>query len=323
VEDGSSVIGVAPLFAQRSRGGLVSYRFLTSPISKYLEPLSAEDREPEVAQAIADALSRLTPQPDLLVFDGVPVESRWPALLREYWPASTTPWERNAYLTASPVISLPGSSYEQWWQSRSGRWRREMSRRRRHLNDHAIEFQLHHGSDASPAVHEFVDLHNQRWTGRGGSDVLSDGVDRMLVDAAARLADSNRFRLWTMETDGRSVSSHLFLAAGGEVTYWLGGFDSKWAWCSPAMQVILEALQHAWTTGDERFNLGPGGQSYKYRFADDEELLHWSQIAPHGRRYPLTRLALVPSQVRERLSSRLPDDARERVRRAISRLKVW
>jgi CelD/BcsL family acetyltransferase involved in cellulose biosynthesis len=121
--------------------------------------------------------------------------------------------------------------------------------------------------------------------------------------------------------DGKSVSAHLFVAAGGEVSYWLGGFDDEWAWCSPAMQVIFEAVKHSWESGDQRFNLGAGAQPYKYRFATSEELLHWSQIAPRGRRYALTRLALAPSQVREKVSGRLPEDARQRIRRAMSRIK--
>lgn len=322
VEDADSVIGIGPLFAQRLRGGVVRYRFLSSPISKYLEPLAVPGRERDVAEALADAFSRLVPSPDLLVFEGVPVQSRWPSLLREHWPAAITPWERNAYVTPSPLIGLADSTFEEWWAARSSRWRKDMGRQRRHLDERSVEFRLHRGNDAAQGVRDFTTLHQARWAHRGGSFVLTRGVDHMLVDVAERLSTTDRFRLWTMEAGGKSVSSHLFVAAGGEVAYWLGGFDDEWAWSSPAMQVILEAVRHSWESSDQRFNLGAGAQPYKYRFATSEELLHWSQIAPRGRRYALTRLVLAPSQVREKVSGRLSETTRERIRRAMSRIKV-
>ena len=321
VEDDDRLIGIAPLFAQRQRGGTVRYRFLSSPISKYLEPLADGGREHEVAGALADAISRVLPRPDLLVFEGVPVESHWPPLLREHWPARVTPWERNGYVTASPLIGLADSTFEEWWATRSSRWRKDIGRQRRRLDEHSVEFRFHNGHHAAGHIHDFAELHRARWAHRGGSFVLTRGVDDMLVEVAARLSATDRFRLWTMEAGDRSVSSHLFVAAGGEVSYWLGGFDDGWAWCSPAMQVIFEAVKHSWESGDQRFNLGAGAQPYKYRFATSEELLHWSQIAPRGRRYALTRLALAPSQVREKISGRLPESARQKIRRAMSRIK--
>jgi CelD/BcsL family acetyltransferase involved in cellulose biosynthesis len=322
VEDGASIIGIAPLFAQRPRGAVVRYRFLSSPISKYLEPLAVTGRERDVAEALAGVFSRLHPRPDLLVFEGVPVQSRWPSLLREHWPARVTPWERNAYITASPLIGLADSTFDEWWATRSGRWRKDLTRQRRHLRERSVEFRLQRGHEAAHHVRDFAHLHRSRWAHRGGSSVLTQGVDRMLVEVAERLATTDRFRLWTMDADSKSISSHLFVAAGGEVAYWLGGFDGEWAWCSPAIQVILEAVRHSWESGDQRFILGAGAQPYKYRFATSEELLHWSQIAPRGPRYALTRLVLAPSQVRERLSGHLSENARQKIRRAMSRIKT-
>lgn len=319
VEDNGELIGIAPLYAHSSRSRVVRYRFLSSPVSKYLEPLAAAGRDREVATEVANALSDASPRPDLLVFDGIPVGSRWPTMLRDHWPAAAPPWERNAYVTPSPIIDMTDSTFEEWWGTRSGRWRKDLRRQRRHLGSHSVEFRLAKGRDVTQYIHDFAVLHKSRWAPRGGSFVFTRGVDLMLVDAARQLAEKDRLRLWTMEADGRPISSHLFVVAGGEAAYWLGGFDDNWAWCSPAMQVILEAVRHAWAAGDARFNLGAGAQPYKYRFANGEELLHWSQIAPRGPRYALTRLALAPSQVREKLAGHISEKTRERIKRAISR----
>jgi hypothetical protein len=62
---------------------------------------------------------------------------------------------------------------------------------------------------------------------RGGSGVLSRRVERMLEAASVDLVTDLRLRLWTLELSGTTISAQIFLAGGGEVSYWLGGFDEN------------------------------------------------------------------------------------------------
>ena len=103
------------------------------------------------------------------------------------------------------------------------------------------------------------------------------------------------------------------------MSYWNGGFDEAWAADKPALVTILAAIEHAWAAGDRRFDLGAGGQPYKYRFADGQDEVEWVRLVPRGPRYPLARLSLVPLQARRGVAARLSDDAKERLRRAIPR----
>ena len=138
----------------------------------------------------------------------------------------------------------------------------------------------------------------------------------MLADVARTLPPS-RFRLWSTEVAGRTISSHLFLAAGGEVSYWLGGFDEAWAAQQPALQTILAAIGHALEQGDDRLDLGPGAQDYKYRFADGEDVLRTVTVVPRGARYGRVRALLAPDHARRAVASRLPEGWKPALKRLL------
>jgi CelD/BcsL family acetyltransferase involved in cellulose biosynthesis len=165
----------------------------------------------------------------------------------------------------------------------------------------------------------FAALHHRRWADRGGSGVLDERVERMLADVAAELAPCGRFRLWVLEVDGEPVSSQVLVGAGDELAYWLGGFDEAWASHQPALQTLVAAAEHAWSVGDRRLDLGAGGQSYKYRLADGEELLEWRVLVPGGRRQPLALATLAPRHGTRAVVERVPQDLKDRVKRSLGR----
>ena len=141
----------------------------------------------------------------------------------------------------------------------------------------------------SRGLAEFARLHYGRWDPRGGSGALNPGVERMLEDVAGELLDEGRFRLFTIDIDGHTISAQLFVAAGGEVRYWLGGFDPEWANRGPGNQAIFAAIEDAIARGEQRFDLGPGAQEYKRRIADGEDVLESLTLVTRPSRYPLVR----------------------------------
>ena len=145
----------------------------------------------------------------------------------------------------------------------------------------------------------------------------------MLRDASRELLSSHRFRLWSIEVDGRTISSHIFVGAGGHVSYWLGGFDDAWAEQQPAMQSLLSAIEHAWAVGNEVVDFGHGAQPYKYRFADGDTSVTWMTVVPHNGRYLRSRLHLLPKQSFRDVSNRLPDSYKERLRKVVGGRPGW
>jgi CelD/BcsL family acetyltransferase involved in cellulose biosynthesis len=308
VRDGSKLVAVAPFYRERSG----PYRLLGRATSYRPDPVGRPEHVAASAAGIARSVRELD-GPAALFLEGMSPGSPWPRALADAWQGGA--WLHRDRTTPAPVIDLQGRTFEQWMASRPRRFRDEARRRRRRIEERGATFRLaEEDADRSEALDAFARLHHARWQRRGGSKALDRGVESLLRDAASELGPG-RFRLWTMEVDGGVVSAHVFLAAGGEVTYWLGGFDEAWARFAPANLVIIEALRHSFETGDRRLDLGGGDQDYKRRLADGEDRLEWWTIVPRGPGYPLARLRLLPRQAYRAVAARIPAETKARIDR--------
>jgi CelD/BcsL family acetyltransferase involved in cellulose biosynthesis len=130
-----------------------------------------------------------------------------------------------------------------------------------------------------------------------------------------------RLRLDSIDVGERTIASHLHLAAGGEVTYWLGGFDDDFGSFKPSLVALVEGIGGALRRGDSRFDLGPGAQDYKYRLADGEDQLCWATLVPPGPRRLLASATLVPQVARRAVGDRLTPERRERLKALGRRLR--
>ncbi len=315
VRSGHELVGLAPFFASQAPAGL-SLRPLGAGTCTRVEPLARAGREREVAAVAAPLLAETGAE--LLTLEGVPAGSPWPELLAEAWPARAA-WLHEDERMPSPTVEVAARSFDEWFAAKSSNFRQYIRRFGRRLQDRGAHIELVDGDQAmSGAVSAFAELHRARWADRGGSGVLRDGVEQA-VAGAARLLPPDRFRLFLASAEGQPVAASLFLAAGGEVTYWLGGFDDAWADTRPQMHVILAAIEHAMGSGDRRVDLGAGGQDYKYRFADGEEILRWVTLVPPGRGRLKTRLRLLPGQARLELAQRLSPRQKARLKRLLRR----
>ena len=150
--------------------------------------------------------------------------------------------------------------------------------------------------------------------------MLNRRVERMLEEAGKDLVHDQRARLWSIDVDGRPISSHLFLSAGGETSYWLGGFDENWARLQPSIVTILTAIEHAFSVGDVRFDLGTGGQDYKYRLATGEDPIDWTLLVPAGSRSALAHIQMLPERTRLAAARRLSPGAKRTIRQIRGRV---
>lgn len=319
VRDDGRLVGVAPTYVQRDRLGVRRYRFLASPVALRTEPLALAGVAEPVARAIAAALAGLPDPPDALFFDGVAAGSPWPALFARHLPGRRSAWLHTHMRMAAPIVRIEHRDGEQWLASKSKNFREQTRRRRRKLEAEGAVFRPSALEEVDADLGDMARLHHARWDERGGSAVLSPPVETMLRSAARLLLPEGRLRLWMIEVDGETISAHLFLAAGGEVSYWLGGFDDRWSAHQPALQVLVVALQDAIERGDERLDLGGGAQPYKYRLADSEEVIRWVTVLPRGSRYVLAQATTAPRHIRRAVLSRIPDDLKNRVKKALGR----
>jgi CelD/BcsL family acetyltransferase involved in cellulose biosynthesis len=326
VRQNGRLVGVAPFFAREEGMGLVRYRLLATGTSSHIEPLARPGTESDVGKMIGELLSGAAPPVHGISLEGIPSDSRWAVLIRGSWPTRSRPRSYRRPPMPVPTLTLTGRSYEQWLSGISPHLRREIRRRRRRLEERGALFHLAESPEtAIQGLRSFAALHYGRWGWRGGSGALNPRIELMLADVARDLVTDQRFRLWSIEVEGVTISSQVFIGAGGELAYWLGGFDEEWAAYGPSIQAVRAAIEHAWTCGDNRVNFGPGGQDYKYGFADGQDLVESVDVLPPSFRYPIAWLRLVPEHLRARMSHvrhetimRLSPHTRQRLKRAIT-----
>lgn len=310
-QDGQ-LIGIAPFYVEADAWGLRRYRLLASSLSPRVTPLATPGDEERVAAEIAKALDTASPRADAVVLEVIDEFSRWPGLLSEAWPGKRRPLIIPGTRNVAPTMSVPGGDVEAWLASKSSSFRKAMRRSRRNLERMGATFALAQEPDLERAIGALARLHNLRMGPKGDSTAIVPGAVDMLAASGQALLSSDRFRLWTIATGGRVISAHLFLEAGGEVAYWLGGIDDEFAESQPGLQAIVAAIGDAIEHGNSRLDLGAGDQAYKYRFADGEDRLVSTTLVPRGAGYGPARLRRLPSDLR-----RFASQMRRRARRTV------
>jgi CelD/BcsL family acetyltransferase involved in cellulose biosynthesis len=307
VREGHDVVGVGPFWSRLAPLGRV-YRTLGWRAASPVTPLARRGRESDVAAAVTRALGAgARPAPGLRL-ESAPAGSRWPALLVDGWPGSHSAVIVPRGSAIAPAVTLRHPDIDAWFATRSQNFRQQMRRARRAVEAAGGRFRLSRREDIDRDVDALVALHHARWQDRGGSAVLDARMEAVLRDAGRALVDSGRYRLWSIDIDGRSISTHLFLAAGGTQCYWLGGFDETWAAQRPALLALVAAVQHGIELGEERLDLGPGAEDYKYRFADTQERFDAVDVVPTGVRAALARGDVEARRVARPLKRRAIDE---------------
>ncbi len=315
--DGDRLVGIAPFYVMPSRLGPARYRLLAAASCSPVEPLAEPGREREAAAAFASCLASARPRVDLLALEGMHASSRWPSLIAAEWPGRR-PRLHIEVTHPAPDLDLRGVTFEGWLPSKSGNFRSQIRRSRRQLEAHGARFRMSRSpEELDRDLESFARLHHGRWAQRGGSGALTPGVERMLRDAGRSLLARERFRLFCIDVDGRTIAAEIFLAAGGELSYWLGGFDEAWAAQRPSILGIVAAIEDALQRGEAHCDLGPGAQAYKYRLADGEQRAEWLMMVPAGPRAALVELTLFP----RRVWRAAPEGVRRAVRRLLQRLR--
>jgi CelD/BcsL family acetyltransferase involved in cellulose biosynthesis len=322
VRDGDgALVGLAPWFEAEGEGGRVDVRFLGAELSDRVDVLCRSGSEPDVARALRSAIREMRPRPDLVAFEAVPAASRWTRRLAAgpSGRAALARYRNSAY--PAPAVTLPEGPPEAWLAGRSSNFRSQMRRMRRRLEGRGGTVRpLREPAEMQAGLAALLALHADRWERRAeDSNLLRPGVADLLADAARALGPE-RMRLFAVDVEGELMSVQLFVAAGGEVKYWNGGWSEAYADVKPSMLTILAALEDAIARGERRLDLGVGTHEYKLRFADTEDTLTWGGVIVRNRRWPRTRAELAPRVLRyraKRLVAALPSPAAERLQAAL------
>lgn len=314
VRDGDGLAGVVPLYRRKR-----DYAPLGGGIAP-VEPVARPGQEGAVAASARTALAQASPRPATLEIETHGSSPRWTELLAEPWDGREGGvWRWTRLKAPVPGVDLGEEGFDQWFAGRSSTFRREMRSKRRKLDKAGGSLRFATAESLERDVCTFLRLHRQRLAGRGGTSLTADGLERMLVAVGAELLERGRFRLICIDLEGETIAAHVMLAAGRELSAWNGGFDEAHAKLSPSMQCVVEALRDASERGERTMSLGSGAQDYKYRMSNREDSLSYDVLVPRGPAFPLTRLRLVPRQLRAHAGRRLPTGAKLRLRGLVRR----
>lgn len=305
VYERDELIGLAPFYAERrARYRRLDYRLPGIELTTRLTPLSKPGREWEVARSVSEALAAARPRPDVIALEGSPAASHWPAALREGWPSGLRRPVMHQYsVYPSPTVSLGHESYEAWLATKSAHFREHMRKARRKFVKAGGETRNSSLQTLEADVDALLRLHQSRWASRGDSSLIArrEGVRAMLLDVGARMLESGRCKLMLLEIDGKPISAHFLICAGGEVLGINGGWDENWARLSPTVVHCLQLVEESIALGESRIDLGVGNEVYKRRIADGNDPVAWTMLLIPGWRLPLTRLRTAPVLGRQAL----------------------
>lgn len=325
VHDGDELVGIAPYFVQHGKLGLSEYRIMGAGEAHRIGPLAKPGREADVAAGIAETLAAASPRPASFLLEGIDSSSSWGESMRAAWPGSLRPRMRTMYEMEAPTLTMTGTTYEDWFASRSSNFRGQMRRKGRQLESRGGQIRLATTHDQAFAdLEAMFRMHRERWSGRGLEGSLKHGTEEHLREVVEQLLPEQRARLWTIEADGVPVCVQLFIVAGGELNYWGGGFEPDWEDLQPGQLTIRAAVEDSFQRGESRMDFGGGALRYKWRFSNGEHPVAWISLLPYNARYPLTRAQYLPKSARRAARSlfrRLPEPTVDRIRRMRGRVK--
>ncbi|HEY2478689.1 MAG TPA: GNAT family N-acetyltransferase [Solirubrobacterales bacterium] len=293
VSDGARLVGVGPFCAV---GGTL---FPVGRGAGIAPPLAASGMRDAVGVAIAASLAADERTPTRIELTFARSSGDWAAAIGGAWPGRPL-WRRRDAEHVVPYVEL-GDGFDEWMAAKSSSFRREARRKRKKLDEAGARFRYADAASLERDVTEFMRLHRQRLAGQGGTGLTDRGVERMLVAVGRELLASGRFRLLCLEVGDTFVAGQLLLGAGAELSAWNSGFDEGYSDLSPSMQCLIRALEDASESGARTMSLGPGGQEYKSRLADAEDVLESDLLIPRGPRYPLVRLGIGTRQMNKGL----------------------
>lgn len=303
-EAGGRLAALWPMAVRRVGGSGVTWRCLetmggVAASGDRLNPLRAMDGiEPALVQQVRQVAGQCADQ------------TRWNEVSlddptwRAIHDASRMEGRRLCDLRTLPVTELP-TSVDAFVAGLSANRRGLVRRRERQAERRGLAWRMVRGGDElADALEQFMRLHSERWTSRGGrgnfdGSPLAAFIRQFGAAAAAR----GWLRLHRLCEGDRAVAAMLVFHFAGRAYYYQSGWDPRAADISPGMLCLVQAMRSAIDEGIGVFDFMRGDEEYKS---------HWATDA--GR----TGTLLEPVTARGRLMV-LGRDARERVKRGVVR----
>lgn len=268
-DSGGRLVSIVPLYLA-SRRPLRVIRLVGHGPADELGPVCAPGDRALVAPAIRSALDLVRPRWDAFVADNLPRDPAWASIGGVVKVSEI----------ANPVLEIGGMTWDEFFESRSGKFRQQLRRNTRRLeDDHELRYRLAEDPGRIDAdLDALFTLHNARWR-ENSSGVFAGAEGAFQREFAATALDRGWLRLWFLELDGEPVAARLGFRFGGAESGYQSGRDRTWDKYGIGFLLQTHVLRDAMNDGMDEFRLLRGGESYKDRFASADRGLETIAVA--------------------------------------------
>lgn len=264
-EPDGHVSAVLPLYFARERPVRI-LRFVGHSDSDRLGVVSSSPDSSAAANALRVVLAQL--EFDVFVADHLPLGEAWAERLGG----------RVLRTTPSPVLRYEDRSWEKILASLSANLRQQIGRRERRLvREHALSYRMTTDPDRlDDDLDCLFTLHDARWRGTSTFGGSNQAFHRAF---ARRALERGWLRLWIAEADGRPAAAWYGFRFGDAELYYQAGRDPAFDHTSIGFVLLVHTVREALRSGATEYRFLEGGEPYKYRLANDEQVLNTIAIA--------------------------------------------
>jgi CelD/BcsL family acetyltransferase involved in cellulose biosynthesis len=256
------LVALLPLYAAR-RGPVKLLRFIGTGPADQLGPICAPEDRHATAAAFKRLLAERRSDWHVLVAERLDPREGWRGLLGG----------EVVHSEPSPTLQIGGRSFDEFLASRSRNFREQVRRRARKLaREHEVEFRMSDAETLDADLETLFRLHEARWAGDEEDTQAFDARRRAFHSAFARHAlERGWLRLFVLEADGAPVACWYGFRFARIEWYYQSGRDPDWERQSVGFVLLSETIRRAFDDGMLEYRLLRGGESYKDRFASDDD----------------------------------------------------
>jgi CelD/BcsL family acetyltransferase involved in cellulose biosynthesis len=305
LRQGGRLVGAVPLLrrARTVRGIPIRVlEFLTVPDTQLCDVIAARDAHEAVAAATFAALRGQVGGWDLLDLDYLPDGSPTLAVLaceaaQHGWaPAVRTP-HRNFHIDLAP-------GWQAFYAGRSRRLKKAnnlvANRLRKAFGN--IELQWLRAGDLDAVALEqmmetVIAVSASSWKRETGLSLDRRGPGAFIRALAAHAREQGWLSVWLLTLDGRAAAAEFQLIHDGQVYALRADYDEALREHSPGSYLNWKLIEALCESGLARYWMGPGANTYKLHWTEQNEVLHRAMVygrTPRGRLLGLIERRLRP-----------------------------
>jgi CelD/BcsL family acetyltransferase involved in cellulose biosynthesis len=280
-EDGS-LIGLCPLLKRNDtyRGMKIRrLEFLSSPDAQLCDIIAPEHNLESVINAIAHHLAHNYRKWDLFQINNIIAESPTIKLLTNALNNSGLSVKSES-LSNNPSINLNTE-----WQTYYSRRSRSLKKGNNHLANRLkrayedIRLVWLHGNPLEQntfksTIDDLVHISSNSWKNDTGLTLDNAGPNAFIKCISEHANSNGWLSIWILYLNGDAVASEYQLIYKGKIHALRADYIQSFDTVSPGTYLNWKMLEKLFDTDLQRYEMGPGNNPYKYRWAEDETTLY-------------------------------------------------